>query len=303
MRPNRLRELWSEGEPAAIGWMSTADGLIAETMAHAGFDVIVVDMQHGMGIGPDRAVATLQVLSTTDVMPMVRVPWNDPIPIQYVLDSGAYGVVVPMISNREDAVKAAGACRYAPMGYRSNGPTRSRLYFGEDYFEHANDEIICLAMIETEEGVNNLDEIAEVPGIDGFHIGPTDLAISLGLPPGYDLKEPRWVDAVQQDRRRGQASRPAGRHSVQRAGGSGSSLQAGVQLQPTGLRLQAGPSRLPGVGEGLQGRIRDRRRGLAGALATVGRAFKLVSMSRAMARGATNSGKVANCWAAQSPGW
>ena len=197
MRPNRLRELWSEGEPAAIGWMSTADGLIAETMAHAGFDVIVVDMQHGMGIGPDRAVATLQVLSTTDVMPMVRVPWNDPIPIQYVLDSGAYGVVVPMISNREDAVKAAGACRYAPMGYRSNGPTRSRLYFGEDYFEHANDQIVCLAMIETEEGVNNLDEIAEVPGIDGFHIGPTDLAISLGLPPGYDLKEPRWVDAVQ----------------------------------------------------------------------------------------------------------
>ncbi len=197
MRSNKLRALWREGKPATIGWLGTADGFIAEVMAHAGFDAIVVDMQHGMAIGPDRAATVLQVLSTTDVVPLVRVPWNEPIPIQYVLDAGAYGVVVPMVNNREDAVKAAGACRYAPMGYRSNGPNRARFYFGDDYFEHANKEIICLAMIETVEGVENLDAIAQVPGIDGFHIGPTDLAISMGLPPAFDVKDTKWEESVQ----------------------------------------------------------------------------------------------------------
>lgn len=198
MRPNKVKALWREGRPAAVGWLSTADPYVVEAMAHAGFDALVLDMQHGMGIGFDRAVGCLQVISTTDTVPIVRVPWNEPAYVQYVLDAGAYGVIVPLIGSYEDAVKAAGACRYAPLGYRSVGPNRVRYYAGPDYFKHANDEIICLVMIEHVDTLPKLNEIAEAPGIDGFYIGPSDLAVTMGLPPGMDNQDPRHAAACQQ---------------------------------------------------------------------------------------------------------
>lgn len=197
MRPNRVKQMWRENKPVAVGWLGTADTFVVETMAQAGFDALVLDMQHGMGIGPDRAAIALQVLSTTDVVPIVRVPWNDPIYIQYVLDAGAYGVIIPMVNNRAEAEKAAGASRYFPVGYRSNGANRARYYGGNDYFANANSEIICLAMIETTEAIENLEAIATTPGVDGFYVGPTDLAITMGLPPMLDHKDPRHVEAVQ----------------------------------------------------------------------------------------------------------
>jgi 4-hydroxy-2-oxoheptanedioate aldolase len=189
MRPNRIKQLWREGRPTLVGWMATADPYVTETLAHAGFDALVLDMQHGMGIGPDRAAVWLQIVGSTNTTPMVRVPWNDPVHIQYVLDAGAYGVIVPLINNYEEAVKAAGAARYAPLGYRSVGPNRARLYAGADYVQHANDEIICLVMIEHIDTIPRLDEIAAAPGIDGFYIGPSDLAVSMGLPPGSVQKD------------------------------------------------------------------------------------------------------------------
>ena len=198
MRANKVKQLWREKKPVAVGWLSTPDTYVAETMAHAGFDAIVLDMQHGMAIGPDRAVLAIQAISTTEVVPLVRVPWNDPIVIQYVLDAGAYGVIVPMVNTRAEAEKAAGACRYFPVGYRSNGANRARFYAGRDYFAHANEEIICLVMIETTEALDNLEDIATTPGIDGFYIGPTDLAITMGLPPLLDHPDPRHQAAVQQ---------------------------------------------------------------------------------------------------------
>ena len=198
MRPNRVKQLWRENKPVAVGWLGTPDPYVAETMAQAGFDAIVLDMQHGMAIGPDRAAVCLQAISTTETVPIVRVPWNEPAFIQYVLDAGAYGVIVPMVNNAAEAAKAGGACRYAPLGYRSVGPNRARYYAGADYFAHANAEIICLVMIETTEAVEQIAEIAKTPGIDGFYIGPGDLAVSLGLPPGLDVKDSRHVAACQQ---------------------------------------------------------------------------------------------------------
>lgn len=196
MRPNKIKALWKDGKPAIIGWLASGSPFLAEVMANSGYDGVVIDMQHGMGITPDKAIACLQAISTTDTVPMVRVPWNDPFHMQYVLDAGAYGIIVPMINNQDDAVKAAGACRYPPMGYRSVGPNRARLYAGGDYFDHANEEIIVLVMIETQEGISNLEKIAKVPGVDGFYIGPSDLAISLGLPPGFESsKDPRHIAA------------------------------------------------------------------------------------------------------------
>lgn len=196
MRANRIRALWREGKPAVAGWLSSGNTYMAEVMANAGFDAVVVDMQHGMGITPDRAIACLQAISTTDTVPMVRVPWNDPLQFQYMLDGGAYGVIVPLVNTPEEAAKAAGATRYPPLGFRSVGPNRARLYGGADYAQHANDEIILLVMVETQEAVDNLEKIAKVPGIDGFYIGPSDLAVSLGLTPGPDaIRNPRHIAA------------------------------------------------------------------------------------------------------------
>ena len=128
MRPNKVKQFWQEKKPLAVGWLGTPDTYVVETMANSGFDALVLDMQHGMAIGPDRAALALQAISTTDTTPMVRVPWNDPIYIQYVLDAGAYGVIVPMVNTRAEAEKAAGATKYFPLGYRSNGANRARFF-------------------------------------------------------------------------------------------------------------------------------------------------------------------------------
>lgn len=183
MRTNKVKELWRAKKAPAVAWMGTPDPYIAETMASAGFDAMVLDMQHGMTIGPDRAGVWFQAVSTTGVVPFVRVPWNEPFFIQWALDAGAYGIIVPLVDNPEEAKKAGGACRYPPIGYRSNGPNRVRYYAGADYLYHANDEIICLCMIEDINAANNIEAIAKAPGIDGFYIGPTDFALSMGKDP------------------------------------------------------------------------------------------------------------------------
>jgi len=193
MRPNTVKRRFREGLPTAVGWQSTPDPYVAETMAQAGFDALVLDMQHGMGIGPDRAAQWLQVVSTTEVMPIVRVPWNEPVFIQWVLDAGAYGVIVPLVNTYEEAAKAGGACRYAPLGFRSVGPNRARYYAGPDYTQHANEEILCLVMVEHPDTVGRVHELAKAPGIDGFYIGPSDLAVAMGV----SQQDPRHAEACQ----------------------------------------------------------------------------------------------------------
>ena len=131
----------------------------------------------------------LQAISTTDVVPMARVNWNEPGQIMKILDAGAYGVICPMVSNREQAEKFVQACLYPPKGYRSFGPIRGLIYGGSDYANHANDEILKLAMIETSEALQKLDEIMSTPGLDGIYIGPADLSLAIGEKPGFDRPE------------------------------------------------------------------------------------------------------------------
>lgn len=182
MRTNRVKALWQEGKIPTVAWLSSADTYVAEVMANAGFDALVLDTQHGMAIGPDRVALWLQTVCTTDTMPVVRIPWNEPFFAQWALDAGAMGIIVPLVNSREEAVKAGGACRYPPDGFRSSGANRARFY-GADYVAMANAEIICLVMIEDINTVPKLHEIATAPGIDGFYIGPTDLALTMGLKP------------------------------------------------------------------------------------------------------------------------
>ena len=198
MRPNNLKALWREGKPAVAGWLSSGNTYVAEAMAQAGYDALIIDMQHGMGITHDQAALCLQAISTTDTVPIVRVAWNRPEYMQFALDAGAYGIIVPLVNSYEEAVQAAQACKYPPEGFRSGGPNRARLYGGPDYVERANEEIICLVMIETVDAVERLDEIVKAPGIDGFYIGPSDLALSMGLQPGPEASnDPRHVEACQ----------------------------------------------------------------------------------------------------------
>ena len=195
MRINRVKKLWREGKTAVGGFLSIPHCLSAEMMAHTGLDWLCIDMQHGC-IDYSDAVPMLAAISTTAVTPIVRVPWNEPSMIMKVLDAGAYGVIVPMVGNRAEAERAVAACRYPPKGIRSNGPNRAALYGGPDYQKHADNEMLCIVMIETAEGIQKMDEIASTPGVDAVYIGPTDLALALGLPPVMDNDDPKHVATV-----------------------------------------------------------------------------------------------------------
>ena len=153
-------------------------------------------MQHGV-IDYQVAVTMLQGISTTGVMPMARVPWNDPARLMKILDAGAYGVICPMINTREEAEALVRACKYPPRGYRSWGPVRASIYAGADYGDHANDDIVVMPMIETAEAMKNLDDILSVPGVDGVYVGPSDLSLALGLKPRLDQTDAPVVEAQQ----------------------------------------------------------------------------------------------------------
>ena len=195
MRENRLRTIWSEGGTVVNGWLHVPSSFSAEVMAHAGLDSLTIDMQHGP-VDYGSLVPMLQAISTTDTVPVVRVPWHDPGLIMQVLDAGCYAVICPMISTREQAEAFVGACRYPPAGYRSYGPYRASLYGGEDYTEHADETIVTIAMMETREALDNLDEILGVTGLDAVLVGPSDLGQSLGYGPGVDREEPEVVEAM-----------------------------------------------------------------------------------------------------------
>ena len=128
--------------------------------------------------------------------PVVGVGWGDPgATHQKALDAGAYGIICPMINNRAEAEKFVGSCRYAPLGYRSSGPIRAALYGGADYHMKANDIVLAFGMIETQEALDNLDEILSVKGLDAIYVGPSDLSISFGYNPGGD-KPDEWMMAA-----------------------------------------------------------------------------------------------------------
>ena len=195
MRENRLRAIWGEDGTVVNGWLHIPSSFSAEVMAHTGVDSLTIDMQHAP-VDYASLVPMLQAISTTDTVPVVRVPWNDPGIIMRVLDAGAYAVICPMVDTREQAEAFVGACRYPPAGYRSFGPYRATLYGGEDYAEHADETVVTIAMIETRQALENLEGILDVDGHDAVFVGPTDLGQSLGYGPGPDREEPEVVEAI-----------------------------------------------------------------------------------------------------------
>jgi len=196
VRENTLKSIWARGEAVVNGWLSIPSAFSAEVMAHQGFDSLTVDMQHGV-VDYQVAVTMLQAISTTPVMPLARVPWNDPAQVMKILDAGVYGVICPMINTRAEAEALVQACKYPPRGYRSWGPVRASIYAGMDYGDHANADIVVMPMIETALAMKNLDEILSVPGVDAVYVGPSDLSLAFGCKPRLDQTDPPVVEAQQ----------------------------------------------------------------------------------------------------------
>ena len=196
MRPNRLREIWAAGGAVVNGWLAIPNSFSAETMAHQGWDSLTIDLQHGV-VDYQAMVTMLQAISTTETVPVVRVPWLEPGILMKTLDAGAYGVICPMVNTREDAQKLVAWTHYAPGGTRSFGPVRALLYGGADYPQHANDTIVTFAMIETAQALDNLEDILSVPGLDAIYIGPSDLSLALGCKPTFDDLDSKAAEAVE----------------------------------------------------------------------------------------------------------
>lgn len=196
MRANRLRQIWAEGGAAINGWLAIPTGFSAETMAHQGWDSLTVDLQHGV-VDYQRAVEMFTAISTTNTVPVARVPWLDPGHLMKVLDAGAYGVICPMINSATDAENLVAWTHYPPRGTRSFGPIRGLLYGGPDYPAQADDTIVAFAMIETQAGLDNLEEILQVPGLDAVYIGPSDLSLALGCRPTFDDVDKPAAEAIE----------------------------------------------------------------------------------------------------------
>jgi 4-hydroxy-2-oxoheptanedioate aldolase len=156
---------------------------------------VCVDQQHGV-IDYDSMVPMIQAIRAEGAAPITRVLSNDPFLIMKSLDAGAWGVIVPLVNNAEDAARAVSACRYPPRGTRSYGPVRAAGVIGSRDPEDLAGEVLCLVMVETREGLERVEEIAATPGLDGIYIGPSDLALSLGLPPTLDVTEDAHIEAV-----------------------------------------------------------------------------------------------------------
>jgi 4-hydroxy-2-oxoheptanedioate aldolase len=167
----------------------------SEMMGAAGFDFITIDMQHGI-IDYQMMVSMLQSLEKSDARTLVRVPWNEPSIIMRVLDAGASGIICPMINSQKEAISFVKATQYPPEGIRSFGPIRAKLSGSYTTIQESNEYILKFAMIETQEAINNLEEIALTKGLTGLYVGPSDLSISLGLKRVADFTDSRLTDAL-----------------------------------------------------------------------------------------------------------
>ena len=193
----KVAKIWASGKAVVNGWLAIPSGFSAEVMAQCGFDSVTVDMQHGAQ-DFQSMLQCFQAMQAHAVTPMVRVPWNEPGIIGKVLDAGAMGVICPMINTKKEAEAMVTACKYPPLGARSNGPFRAGMY-GEatSYQSTANTETLCIPMIETKEAVKNIDAILDVEGIAGIYVGPSDLGLSYGLVPKLNRDEPIILKAYE----------------------------------------------------------------------------------------------------------
>ena len=207
---NPVLDIWSKNKAVINGWLSIPNSFTAEAMSKMGWDSLTIDMQHGQN-DYLTSISMLQAISQKSAVPFVRVPWNEAGIIMRMLDAGVCGIIAPMINTRNECEQFVSYCRYPPMGIRSFGPMRAQLLYGSDYFQKANSQIVTLAMIETQEAINNLDEI--LSGLKTKRINLKDKGETKSVASVEEIKE--LNTAAQPKRRR------AGRPSSKSSRGSG----------------------------------------------------------------------------------
>ncbi len=190
-----MRERWAADETAVGAWLTIPNAFSAEVVARCDFDYVCVDTQHGFS-DHDETWKMLQAVNLGSATPLVRVLQNESGLIGKALDAGARGIVVPMVNSRSEAEAAVRACRYAPDGERSYGPARVLRQEGPDYYAHANADVAVIPMIETAQAIENIDGILSVPGVDAAYVGPSDLSLTLGLPPGNNDGKAAFDEAL-----------------------------------------------------------------------------------------------------------
>lgn len=185
--PVSLKESLKNKNLTIGSWLSLGYPSICEIMAKAGFDWLVVDLEH-TNIDYNEASQLIRIIDLAGSVPLVRVGENNPTMIKRVMDSGAHGVVVPMVNSRKEAEQAIESVYYPPIGKRGVGLFRAQKYgLGfDEYSEWLLTEAVVIVQIEHIKGVENLEDIISVDGVDGFIIGPYDLSGSLKLPGQFD---------------------------------------------------------------------------------------------------------------------
>ena len=169
--------------------------MASEALARTGVSYVCCDNQHGL-IDYQASVSMIQGIIVGGSNPIARAPWNEPGIIGKLLDAGSQGVIVPMVNSAAEAEAAVAACRYPPHGARSWGPSGAAPRLG-DYFNASTDQIAAIVMVETVEALNNVDAIVNTPGVDAVYVGPADLSISLGLPPGNNDDNAEFTAALE----------------------------------------------------------------------------------------------------------
>src|SRR5215510_11680844 len=197
MKTNRVRAKLKQGEPSVGTWLTLPDSIAARLMARVGFDWLTVELEH-TPVTFETAATSFAIIAASGVVPLARVPWNTAENIKRVLDTGAWGIVVPMVNSRAEAEAAVAAARYAPLGARSIGGQMHAANFDTDpatYYTRANEEILVVLMIEHIKAIEAADEILSVPGVDVAFIGPNDLHNSMGKKPLFESNDKMFTDA------------------------------------------------------------------------------------------------------------
>lgn len=196
-----LKERMRRREFTVGSWITLGHTSVAEIMSQAGFDWLVVDMEHS-AITLAQAQQLVQIIELSGVAPLIRVNKNDPALIKQAMDTGAHGVIVPMVNSAEDALQAVQAVNYPPLGNRGVGLARAQKYgFGfEEYKRWSQKESVVIVQIEHKDAVDNFEEITGVAGVDGFIVGPYDLSGSLGVPGNFT--HPLLVKSLEEIKRK-----------------------------------------------------------------------------------------------------
>jgi len=162
-------------------WSTLGSAMVAELVGHAGFDWLLIDTEHSPNELP-AIVAQLQAMQTGTASAVIRPAWNDPVLIKRILDIGVQSLLIPFVETAEAAAAAVAATRYPPDGIRGVSTGSRAAGYGriKDYPKAAGAEICVLVQIETKKGVDNIEAIANTPGVDGVFVGPADLSASLG---------------------------------------------------------------------------------------------------------------------------